>query len=192
MSIINPEIIAKHLLIVRRSLRKGSGTIKKQDIIFIGVLLIVGLALLLGFKLWENTNKTGEVFAKVTYRDETILMIDLHNYEYKVYDTEYKDQVIVERAEEGIFYVPGTTTTDMSELYETDEYARDHGIVGVKLLVENGKIQVLYQESPRDICQLQRPTSSSLEPLVCLPNELIVSIMTNMESDEFIPDSVLE
>ncbi|MDD4183945.1 MAG: NusG domain II-containing protein [Candidatus Izemoplasmatales bacterium] len=155
-------------------------------------MLFIGLSLLLGFKIWENTNKTGEVFAKITYRDETILMIDLHSFEYKVYDTEYQDQVIVMRADEGIFYVPGTVTTDMTALYETDTFARDNNIIGVKLLVEDGKIQVLYQESPRDICQLQRPTSSSLEPLVCLPNELVVSIMTNMESDEFIPDSVLE
>jgi hypothetical protein len=155
-------------------------------------VLFIGLSLLLGFKIWENTNKTGEVFAKITYRDETILMIDLHSFEYKVYDTEYQDQVIVMRADEGIFYVPGTVTTDMTALYETDTFARDNNIIGVKLLVEDGKIQVLYQESPRDICQLQRPTSSSLEPLVCLPNELVVSIMTNMESDEFIPDSVLE
>ncbi|NLZ61517.1 MAG: hypothetical protein GX904_01830 [Acholeplasmataceae bacterium] len=176
----------------KRLKRKGSGTIKKQDFIFIGILLVIGLVLLLSFKLWENTNRTGAVFAKVSYRDETILMIDLNSFEYKVYDTQYKDQVIVQRAQEGIFYVPGTTTTDMTALYETDTYARDHQIVGVKLQIENGKIQVLYQESPRNICQLQRPTSSSLEPLVCLPNELVVSIMTNMESDEFIPDSVLE
>ncbi len=155
-------------------------------------MLFVGVALLFAFKLWESLTSTGYAFARVTYRDQTILMIDLNTKEYKVYDTIYKDQVIVTRANEGIFYVPGSTTTDMSALYDVDSYARTNNIVGVKLLVEDGKIQVLYQESPRNICQLQRPTSSSLEPLVCLPNELVVSILTNMESEAFVPDSVLE
>lgn len=140
----------------------------------------------------ENQNRTGAVFAQVTYRDELVLMIDLESNEYKLYDTIYKDQINVGLASSGVFYVPGTSTTDMADLYAVDSYARDNGIVGVKLLVSNGKIQVLYQESPKDICQLQRPTSSSLEPLVCLPNELVVSIQTDIPSDEFIPDSVLE
>lgn len=140
----------------------------------------------------ENINQTGEVYARVTYREKIVLMIDLETLEYKVYDTEYKDQIIVERASEGIFYVPGTTTTTMDDLYSEDEYARTHQIVGVKLLVEDGKIQVAYQESPRNICELQKPTSSSLEPLVCLPNELVVSILTNRQPDEFIPDAILE
>ncbi len=169
-----------------------SDIIKKLDIIFIGCVLILGLILLFGFKLYENYHKTGNVFAQVTYKDELVLMIDLDSLEYKLYDSEYKELVNVGLAEEGIFYVPGTTTTDMQKLYLVDDFARENLIVGVKLLVSDGKIEVAYQESPKNICELQRATNSSLEPLVCLPNELVVTVLTNLTSDEFIPDSVLE
>ncbi len=169
-----------------------SGNIKKKDLIFIGSVLLLGLILLFGFKLLETAKGTGVTYAKVIYRDELILMIDLDTFAYKLYDTQYSDKVDVGLADSGIFYVPGTVTTDMEELYQVDEYARSNGIIGVKLLVSGGKIQVLYQESPHDICQLQRPTDSSLEPLVCLPNELVVQVVTDMSAGEFIPDSVLE
>lgn len=119
-------------------------------------------------------------------------MVDLKSMDYTVYDTEYSDQVVTTRADEGIFYVPGLVTTEMDVLYEADEFARSNNIVGIKLEIENQKISVVYQESPRDLCQLQPPTNSHLRPIVCLPNELVIDIYTNMSSDEFIPDSVLE
>ncbi len=168
------------------------GEIKKFDWILIGSLLLTGILLLIGFHIWESAQSTGTTYAQVYYRDELILMIDLDTCEYKVYDTEYKDDIDIGRAGEGIFYVPGSVTSDMQELYEEDEYARDKGIVGIKLLVADGKIEVAYQESPRDICQLQKPTDSDLEPLVCLPNELVVSVKTGIPSGEFVPDSILE
>ncbi|MDD3113716.1 MAG: NusG domain II-containing protein [Candidatus Izemoplasmatales bacterium] len=163
---------------------------KKSDFLLIGALLILGLALLLGFKLSENQQRSGAVFAKVFYRDTLVLMIDLDHLTYQLYDTPYQSQIDVSRHKEGIFYVPGTTSVDMSELYLEDDYAREQEIKGVKLFVSEGKIRVLYQESPRDVCQLQRPTNSSLEPLVCLPNELVVTIMTNLAPDQFVPDGV--
>ena len=146
----------------------------------------------MGFKVIENINKTDNIYAKVVYHNNLILMIDLKSMEYTVYDTEYKDQVITVRADEGIFYVPGLVTTDMEGLYEADDFARLNNIVGIKLEVKDQKISVLYQESPRDFCQLQPPTNSHLRPIVCLPNELVIDIYTNMNNDEFIPDSVLE
>lgn len=165
---------------------------KRPDFILIGALLVIGLALLLGFKWAERSQSTGAVFARVFYRDELILMIDLDNLTYHLYDTPYQNQIDVSRHDEGIFYVPGTTTTQMAALYAVDDYAREQEIVGIKLQVSDGKIRVLYQESPRDYCELQRPTNSSLEPLVCLPNELMVTIMTNLSPDDFVPDGVLE
>ncbi len=119
-------------------------------------------------------------------------MVDLDSLEYVVYDTDYKNLIYVDLASEGIFYVPGTVTTDMTNLYLIDSYAEDQNIQGIKLLVEDGYIQVAYQESPQDICELQNPTNSSLQPLVCLPNELVINIYTNLSGDQFIPDSVLE
>ncbi|MGD9762026.1 MAG: NusG domain II-containing protein [Candidatus Izemoplasmatales bacterium] len=119
-------------------------------------------------------------------------MINLKTNDYKVYNTEYKELVHVERALEGIFYVPGKTTTEMTELYLEDEYAKENEIVGIKIVVEDEKISVAYQESPKDLCQFQNPTSSPLVPIVCLPNELVINVYTDIESNQFIPDSILE
>ncbi|XFA99763.1 NusG domain II-containing protein [Candidatus Izemoplasma sp. B36] len=144
------------------------------------------------FNLIDKSNDTGNIYAKITYRSELILMIDLKNLQYTVYDTEYKNEVNTDLASDGIFYVPGLVTTDMTLLYQEDDYARENNIVGIKLIVEDEKISVAYQESPKDLCQLQAPTSSHLRPIVCLPNELVIDIYTSLESSEFIPDSILE
>ncbi len=167
---------------------------KKNDLIFIGVLLLLGLVSLFAFKLYENSQSTGNVYAKIFYQDELILMIDLKSNEYVIYDTVYKEDVIVERAEEGIFYVPGAimTEAEMAELWESDVYADQHGIVGIKLLVKDEKIEVDYQVSPKDLCELQPPTNSSLQPIVCLPNRLVVNVVTDMSTGEFIPDTIME
>jgi len=146
----------------------------------------------IGFRVLESINSTGNVFARIVYQNELILMINLENNEYHVYDTVYKDSINTDLATEGIFYVPGKTTIDMSELYLEDDFARENGIIGIKIIVQEQKISVAYQESPKDLCQLQRPTSSPLMPIVCLPNELVINVSTSMESDEFIPDSILE
>jgi hypothetical protein len=119
-------------------------------------------------------------------------MIDLESLEYQVFNTVYKDQIITDRSDEGIFYVPGKVTIDMEALYQVDEFARDNQITGIKLLIENSKISVEYQESPRDICEFQAPTDSHLQPIVCLPNQLVIDVYTNLSSEQFVPDAILE
>jgi hypothetical protein len=155
---------------------------KRNDLIFIATVFVLGLLALGAVTLVERLNATGTTFAQVYYRDELILMIDLDTNSYKVYDTEYRSRVNVDYAADGIFYVPGTTTTTAGD---------GTGIVGIKLVVAEGKIAVAYQESPKNICEYQKPTDSSLDPLVCLPNELVVMIRTDMEADAFVPDVVM-
>jgi len=156
---------------------------KRNDLWFIGSMLVLGLAALLGFKLYERATDAGTAYAQVFYQDELILKIDLDSREYQLYDTEYRDRINVDYAADGIFYVPGTTTTGTADA---------SGIVGIKLLVADGKISVVYQESPKDICEYQAPTDSSLFPLVCLPNELVITIQTNLAPDQFVPDVIME
>ena len=165
---------------------------RKQDVLFLSIVSVLFLLMFGAVSLWDSMQSTGELYAKVFYKDELILMIDLHTNEYVIYNTPYKNQINVGLASEGVFYVPGTTTQSMEMLYLVDNYAKDNQVIGIKLLVENQKIRIAYQESPRDLCELQSPTDSRLRPLVCLPNELTVSVFTNMNADEFIPDAILE
>lgn len=142
----------------------------------------------------EKSQSTGNIYAKIFYQDELIMVIDMKTYDYTVYNTQYKNQIDVGRAIEGIFYVPGAimTESEMQALWDMDSYASEHEIVGIKLLVQDEKIEVDYQVSPRDLCELQPPTNSSLVPIVCLPNKLVINVITNMTSDQFIPDAILE
>lgn len=165
---------------------------KKTDVLFVAIVSILFLGAFLIVQWIDSRQSTGELYAKVFYKDQLVLMIDLKTNDFVLYDTLYKDQIHVGLAQNGVFYVPGTTTIRMNDLYAVDSYARDNAIIGIKLLVEGEKIRVAYQESPRDYCELQPPTDSRLRPLICLPNELVVSVYTNMKSDEFIPDTVLE
>jgi hypothetical protein len=165
---------------------------KKSDVLFVSIASALFLIAFLVVRLIDARQATGELYAKVFYQDQLILMIDLKTNEYVLYNTPFKDSIDVGLADQGVFYVPGTTTVEMDGLYAIDDYAKDNGIVGIKLLVEAAKIRVAYQESPRDYCELQPPTDSRLRPLICLPNELVVTVHTDMESDEFIPDTVLE
>ncbi|MFW5888941.1 MAG: NusG domain II-containing protein [Bacillota bacterium] len=157
------------------------------------VILLTAISSTGILKLIETINSTGETYAQVTYSGEPIIKINLKNpEEYIVYETEYKNDIYTQRANEGIFYVPGETTKDMTDLYQKDEFARENDIVGIKLKVEDGKISVVYQESPRDLCEYDPPTSSSLRPIVCLPNKVVIKVITSQDSNEFIPDSSLE
>lgn len=141
----------------------------------------------------ESINSTGEAFAEVTYAGEPIIKINLNNpEEFQIYSSEYRSDINVDLASQGIFYVPGETTTNMDELYETDTYARENQIVGIKLQVKDGKISVLYQESPRDLCQYEPPTDSSIHPIVCLPNKVVIRIITSQTEDDLIIDDGLE
>lgn len=159
----------------------------------IAVILIIALFSTGVLDLIDRINSTGETFAEVTYAGEPILKINLKNpEEYHVYDTFYSSQIDTGLAAQGIFYVPGETTTSMTELYLSDTYAEENQIVGIKLLVEDGKISVVYQESPRDLCQFEPPTNSSLDPIVCLPNKVVVRIITSQTEDELIIDAGLE
>jgi len=161
--------------------------LKKHDLIFIGTLFLVGLGALLGIRWYTRSQATGESFAKVFYKDQMILLIDLHTCEYVLYDTPYKDQIIVAYADQGWFYVPGTTTTNPDPEDDRIDLPR----VTLKVNPTAGSIEVVYQESPRDICELQGPSDSSLKPLVCLPNELVITVVTDKTKDTFIPDGVI-
>lgn len=160
---------------------------KKGDFIFIGIVLILGVGALLGVRWFEASRETGETFAKVYYRDELILLIDLSTCEYHVYDTPYADLVITDYAAEGIFYVPGTTTVDPDP--EDDRISLPR--VRLEVDTEAASITVAYQESPRNVCELQGASDSSLKPLVCLPNELVVTVITNETSGQFVLDGEL-
>lgn len=52
--------------------------------------------------------------------------------------------------------------------------------------VKNKKIRVKEEESPLHLCSKQGFISSSLEPIVCLPNKIIIKLKSKSEIDAVI------
>jgi len=56
----------------------------------------------------------------------------------------------------------------------------------VVILVENGKIGVIEETSPLNICSKRDFTNQSNDVIVCLPNQVIIEILGESEIDAII------
>lgn len=72
------------------------------------------------------------------------------------------------------------------DLSKNDTYSVDGYNGKVKFLVENHKIKVLEENSPKHICSYQGFISESYQTLVCLPNKIIVKIENNNSYDAIV------
>jgi hypothetical protein len=139
---------------------------RKSDLILIVVLLAVaGVAFLL---LRDLTGDTAMVdgTAVVYYNDERILTIDLEDGGYTIHNS---DRVASIDEQENIYHVIGSNP------------------YGVYIQYRDNKVKVIDEESPRHICQTQGWTNSPLQPLTCLPNNIIIVIEAK---DDSLPDDI--
>lgn len=60
----------------------------------------------------------------------------------------------------------------------------------LEITVSNGKVAITKETSPNHICSRQAPTSSTLTPLVCLPNHVVVRVEGDSLQEEGL-DSVI-
>lgn len=74
-------------------------------------------------------------------------------------------------------------TIDLSKngTYDVDGYNGN-----VKFLVENNKIKVLEENSPKHLCSYQGFISESYQTLVCLPNKIVVKIESKDNYDAIV------
>ena len=68
------------------------------------------------------------------------------------------------------------------EIYLTDETYRSWSVVGdnglVEIETENGKVRVVKENSPLHICSKQGWVDSTYTPIVCLPNSVVIKIIS--------------
>jgi len=64
-----------------------------------------------------------------------------------------------------------------------NEYIVDGELGDVVLEVENGKIRVKKENSPKNICSKEGFVGDSSRTLICLPNKIIVKIVGDTEID---------
>jgi hypothetical protein len=74
---------------------------------------------------------------------------------------------------------------DQVDLYsiESDEilskeYTGSNGLIVVEF--RYGEVRVEKETSPNNICSIQGWSSSSLKPIICLPNDFFIEIETNV------------
>ena len=63
------------------------------------------------------------------------------------------------------------------------EYVVSGQLGDVILEVQNGKIRVKEENSPRHLCSLQGYTNSSSKPIICLPNKIIIKVSNVSDID---------
>ena len=72
------------------------------------------------------------------------------------------------------------------DLKENKEYDVTGYNGNVHLVVENGKIKVEEENSPKHLCSKQGFISSSYETIVCLPNKIVIKIESEDSIDTVI------
>ncbi len=127
---------------------------RKNDLIFIVVLLVLSGVLLLGVRVLQSASETEDGTANVFYRGELVLQIELADGSSTVHNDAYVHEA---DDEEGLFVVEG-------ELGPVTIAYADH------------TVEVVDETSPRNICQHQGRTNSPYKPLTCLPNDVVIRI----------------
>lgn len=115
----------------------------------INLIIMIGLISLLIIIAIFFTQTEGSKEAKVYYKNNLVLTIDLEKEETKEY------------------YVNGKNGK-------------------ITILHQEGKIKVLEENSPLHICSKQGFISESYETIVCLPNEIIIKIVTKNDIDTIV------
>lgn len=128
---------------------------KKSDIILITVMLVVALSSWFILKQLNNDATLEDGVAVVYYNSTKILEIELEDGSYKIFD---QSRVMVIDEDSFTYQVEGSNP------------------YGVTIKYEDNKVRVIDEDSPKHICQTQGWTNSTLFPLTCLPNNIVIAI----------------
>ena len=143
---------------------------KKNDLILIVTVLLIGLSSLLTVQIIQAHNTLTDGIAVVIYNDEEILHIYLEDGRYDILNDAhvFEDEFKIETTPK-IYVVRGDYDSSLGRV-----------IIGY----QDHKVRVLDEHSPQNICQKQGETNSPMRPLTCLPNNVIIVI----RSPHFDPD----
>lgn len=140
---------------------------KKSDLILITVILLAALVSWVVFRQINNESSVEDGIAVVYYNNDKILEIQLDDGSYTIYN---ESRIIEINETEFTYHVEGTNP------------------YGVVIQYADNKVKVIDEISPKHICQTQGWTNSTLSPLTCLPNNIIVVIEAPVEGE--VPDDI--
>lgn len=70
------------------------------------------------------------------------------------------------------------------DLSQDGEYEVQGTLGPVHIVVSGGKVEVTQENSPLHYCSKQAPTDNGVVPIVCLPNETVITIENGGENSE--------
>lgn len=147
---------------------------RRNDIILIIIIIIVALSGMVA--LFFLQSQTGSI-ALVSYRDQPIIQIDLTDGSYEILDASRVFQ-------------PGSNESNpiYRRCFNEAEITCVMGELGVVVIeYDAGRVRVIEETSPQNICQLQGFTDSPFHPLTCLPNYVVITVISDEENeDDFI------
>lgn len=137
---------------------------KRNDIILISSLFLIGLIGYLVIFALTNNKVVDDGIAVVYYYDEAILEISMADGSYNILKT---SAVVTIDEDKGHYTVLGS-----------------NGDVVIEF--DKNRVRVIDEISPLNVCQNQGWSSSPLKPITCLPNNIVILV----ETKEFIPDDI--
>ena len=140
---------------------------KKSDLILLTSIALISLVAYFVLQITLNNSGLTDGVAVVVFQDERILEISLEDGSYKVLD----DTI-------------GITVDEDNNLYTIPDTNGTHDLV---IEYKDNKVRVKEEVSPQNICSIQGWSNSPLNPLTCLPNNLVV-IIEKSEFDPSLPD----
>lgn len=150
---------------------------KRNDILLIVFVLIIAIGGFIAILVLQQ--ETGSQ-AVVTYHgddngDVDILAINLNDGSYDIIESSL------------IYEATGDESSEAIRRCFVDEFIYcvqgELGVVVIEYI--NGKVRVIEETSPQNICQLQGETDSPAKPITCLPNYISITIKTEDESLDF-------
>ena len=73
-------------------------------------------------------------------------------------------------------------TVNLTALKEPKEIVLANGKKENRILAENGQISMLSANCPDHLCVRQGPIQNGIYPIVCLPNKVVIKLITNKDS----------
>lgn len=150
---------------------------KRNDILLIALVLIIAVSGFIAILVLQQ--ETGSQ-AVVTYHgdddgDKNILAINLSDGSFDILEPTL------------IYEATGDESNETIRRCFVDDFIYcvqgELGVVVIEYL--NGKVKVIEETSPQNICQLQGETDSPAKPITCLPNYISITIKTEDDSLDF-------
>ena len=139
---------------------------KKSDFILLIIIALVSIIAYFSMRQFLNSSNVEDGTAVVILKGNPILEIYLIDGSYTILD----DSSVLS-INESLF------------TYTVDGYNGD-----VVIEYKNNKVRVIEEDSPKHICSIQGWSSSPLNPITCLPNNVVIVIEADKSDDE--PDDI--